>query len=340
MDEMPFISVIIPAWNDEKVIDATLDALKNVDYPKERCEIIVIAGGSDNTYGVAEKYSEIMRDFSMYFLLKQEPRGKNAALQKGLEERNKKSDFIVLLDADTMVEKDWLKKAVATITTKKISVMTGDLYPIRGINYISAFYLYEKMKSKCIDNRHALSGGCIILKREVLENEDISDLFDENIFVGVDYHLTNKLVEKKYEIGFAERAIVYTYLPTALGEFVEAENRWIKAWLKISSSKKWFNIRILKNFAVVFSPIILFIVYLLGAPIYLYLAGIPFIMFSIKTIRSGIQVYNYERNKRYIYYLWAYLLLSFLLEILITVLFLKMKLFGLKQEKHFKGPRP
>ncbi len=341
MGDALFISVIIPAWNDEKVIGATLNALKNVNYPKEKCEIIVIAGGSDNTYKVAEKYSKIMEGFSKYILLKQEPRGKNAALQKGLKERSKKSDFVVLLDADTVVEKDWVKKAVKAIATKKTSVMCADYYSIRGLNYISAFYLYEKIKSKCIDNQQVLMGsGGIILKREVLENEDLSDLFDENIFVGIDYHLTNKLLEKKYEIGFAEGAKVYTYLPTTLGEFIEAESRWIKAWLEISSTEAWFNIRILKNFAVVLSPTILFFIYFLGVSIYLYLTGIPLIIFGLKTIRSGLQVYNYKKDKKYLYYLWAYFLFSFLLEILITILFLKMKLQGLEQEKHFKGPRP
>lgn len=341
MDKIPFISIIIPAWNDEKVIEATLEAIKNIDYPKEKCEIIFIAGGSDDTYEVAEEYSKIMEDFSRYVLLKQGPYGKNAALQKGLKERNKKSDFVVLLDADTIVEKDWLKKVVKAMDAENISVMNGDYYPIKGINYVSVFYLYEKIKSKCIDNTHALyGGGGIVLKKDVLDSEDISDFFDKAVFVGIDYHLTNKLLKKKYVIGFAEGAKVYTYLPGTLSEFIGVESRWIKAWLKISSTSKWFNVRILKNFAVGFSPIILFFNCLLGEPVYLYLVGIPLLIFSLKTIQRGLQVYRREKDKKYLHYLWAYFLFSFMLEVLITILFLKLKLVGLKQERHFKGPRP
>jgi cellulose synthase/poly-beta-1,6-N-acetylglucosamine synthase-like glycosyltransferase len=341
MEEFPFISIIIPAWDDETVIGPTLDAIKNADYPKEKCEIIVIAGGNDDTYAVAEKYSKEMEDFSRFVLLKQEPRGKNAALQKGLEERNEKSDFVVLLDADTVVEKNWFKKVVEYFSAENVSVINGDYYPIKGINHVSVFYLYEKIKLKSIDNIPALyGGGGIVLKREVLDSEDISELFNENVLVGIDYHLTNKLIEKRYSIGFAKGAKAYTYLPSAYKEFVEAESRWIKAWLKISSVQKWFNVRILKNLLVVFSPLFLFFIYLLETPIYLYIIGTPFLIFSLKTMKRGLQVYSREKDRMYLKYILSYLFFSFLLEVLITFLFLKMKLFGLKQEKHFKGPRP
>lgn len=341
MVEVPFISIIIPAWNDGKVLDKTLDAIKNIDYAKDRCEIIIVAGGADDTFEVAEKYSETMGDFSRYLLLKQDPLGKNKALQKGLGERNKKSDFIVLLDADTIIEKSWPDKIIKAFDSDGISAINGDYYPIEGINHVSVFYLYEKIKSKCIDNVHTLyGGGGIVLKRDALENENIQELFDKNVFVGIDYGLTNKLLEKGYSIGFAKGARVYTYLPSTTKEFIEAESRWIKAWLKISSMQKWFNARILKNLLVVFSPLFLFFIYLLELPFYLYLVGIPFLIFILKIIQHSLEVYRHEEDKVYLKYMPSYLFFGFLLEFLITFLFLKMKLFSLKQEMHFKGPRP
>ena len=341
MGEMPLISIIIPAWNDEKVLPATLDSFKNIDYPKDRCEIVVVAGGSDGTYRVAEEYQKGMEDFSGFILLNQEPRGKNAALQKGLNERNKKSDFVVLLDADTMLEKDWLKKITKEFEMKNFSVINGNYYPIKKINSVSAYFLYEKIKYKKIDKIPTLfGGGGIVFKREVLDNEDLLELFNEDMLVGVDYYLGTKLIEKDYSIGFAEDAKAYTYLPSTIKEFIEVGSRWINALLKITYGKKLFDGRILKNFALVFSLAFLIFVYLIRGPFYLYIIGTPFLIFSLKTIGRGLQVYRHERDKIYLKYLVSYFFFSLVQEVLITFLFLKMKLVGLEQEKHFKGPRP
>ncbi len=122
MDEAPFISVIIPAWDDEKVIGATLDALKDFDYPKKRCEIIVIAGGSDNTYVAAEKYSEIMKDFSRYVLLKQTPHGKNAAPNP--RSRNKPKVFIASNPIATKPKSDGSSNLAKIILVMNSKILT------------------------------------------------------------------------------------------------------------------------------------------------------------------------------------------------------------------------
>jgi cellulose synthase/poly-beta-1,6-N-acetylglucosamine synthase-like glycosyltransferase len=341
MGESPFVSIIIPAWNDESVLPATLDAIKNVDYPKERCEIIVVAGGLDGTYSVAEKYSDTLEAFYRFALLKQEPLGKNAALQKGLGEINNAGDFVVFLDADTILEKDWLLKIIREFEIKNFDVINGNYYPMKKINHVSAYFLYEKIKYKKIDNVPTLyGGGGIVFKREILENEDPLELFNENVPAGVDYYLGTKLIEKNYSIGFAEDAKSSTYIPSTIMEFVEVGSRWINALLKITYREKLLDGRILKNFALIFSLVFSIFLLLLGSPAYLYIIAVPFLVFGLKTTGRGLRVYLHERDTIYLKYLVSYFFFSLVQEVLITLLFLKMKLFGLKQNKHFKGPRP
>ncbi|MDI6654915.1 MAG: hypothetical protein QME59_03410, partial [Candidatus Hydrothermarchaeota archaeon] len=73
---------------------------------------------------------------------------------------------------------------------------------------------------------------------------------------------------------------------------------------------------------------------------YPLLFGIPFAFFSLKNIYVGLQVYSYKKDKIYLRYLWAYLLLSTIFQFLITYSSIRTELLGQKPCKHFKGPRP
>src|SRR3989344_3850518 len=57
MQRSPFFSAIVPAYNEEKSITATLQSLVNLDYPKEKLEIIIVNDGSqDKTGEVVERF--------------------------------------------------------------------------------------------------------------------------------------------------------------------------------------------------------------------------------------------------------------------------------------------
>ena len=52
-----FFSIIVPAYNEERLIGKTLDCLTRIDYPEERYEIILVENGStDATFRTAKKY--------------------------------------------------------------------------------------------------------------------------------------------------------------------------------------------------------------------------------------------------------------------------------------------
>ncbi len=55
--KLPFVSIIIPAFNEEKTIYNTIKSAENLDYPKDKIEILVVNDGSrDRTYQVAKSY--------------------------------------------------------------------------------------------------------------------------------------------------------------------------------------------------------------------------------------------------------------------------------------------
>jgi len=101
--ELPFATVIIPAWNESESVEKTLDSILESDYPK--FEVIFIDDGStDNTYLLAKKYE---KDNRVRVFTKKNG-GKASALNFGIKKAN--GEIIYTMDADTRVDKLSMKK--------------------------------------------------------------------------------------------------------------------------------------------------------------------------------------------------------------------------------------
>ncbi|MGB9598505.1 MAG: glycosyltransferase, partial [Minisyncoccales bacterium] len=98
---MILISVVIPAYNEERNIGQCLAALKKQDFPSKNYEIIVVDNNStDKTAQIARK----MRAKVVF----EKTQGYVFALRRGCSQA--KGEIIAITDADTLVSKDWLKK--------------------------------------------------------------------------------------------------------------------------------------------------------------------------------------------------------------------------------------
>lgn len=101
-----FFSIIVPAHNEERLIDKTLQALTNLDYPKDHHEIIVIENGStDATY---EKCKKFESSNLKVFHLKEA--GVSIARNFGQEHISPKTEWCVTVDADTTIGKNFLNE--------------------------------------------------------------------------------------------------------------------------------------------------------------------------------------------------------------------------------------
>lgn len=224
---MKSVSIIIPAWNEENTISATLQALFRVDYDKSKCEVIVVAGGSDDTYQVARAFFGATTGFSRYVVILQEPQGKNAAIQKALIQA--RNEIVVLLDADTIVSKHWLKSMVAPIQEGVCDLTIANPEPIES-NYISDYYMLNK--TYFLDRISTFSGHSIAFDGAVVKKQ-IDYFFDKNVKVGVDYLLAKRFIERGHKIRFSKEASVRTHLPSSLKYFVLCELRWLTALINI-----------------------------------------------------------------------------------------------------------
>lgn len=103
--ELPKVSVLIPAHNEEVVIRQTLKAMVNLYYPKDRLEIIVVNDNSSDRTG--DIVNEFSRQYDFIKMVITKPpnagKGKSSALNSGFAESN--GDVICVYDADNTPEK-------------------------------------------------------------------------------------------------------------------------------------------------------------------------------------------------------------------------------------------
>ena len=122
-DELPKISLIVPTKNEETVIRRCLNGIMNVDYPKDKMQIIVVDGKSeDNTGKICSEFSEKYPE-NIKIISEKTPNGKPAALNLALPYIN--GEILGVFDADSLPEKDVLAKVAFYFKDEQLKALQG-----------------------------------------------------------------------------------------------------------------------------------------------------------------------------------------------------------------------
>lgn len=131
------VSVVIPAYNEEILIQRCLHSLINQNYPRQKYEIIVVDNASsDKTGKIASKYADKVIYESIKGLMHARKRGFDAA----------QGEIILRTDADAFVPQDWISRAVKIFKNH------------RDIDAISGFYQIDEKEAYI---RNALAKAAI-----------------------------------------------------------------------------------------------------------------------------------------------------------------------------------
>ena len=227
--KFPLVSVIVPAYNEEKVILETIDSVIGLDYPKDKLDIIIVNDGStDSTKEVIEKFIDEHNDYDIK-LISQDNKGKWVALNNAL--KIAKGEFFTCLDADSSVEKAALKKMLPYFTDNNVAAVLplikiknpkGILQKIQCYEYIVNFF-YKKIMSSlnCV---HVTPGPFGLYRKDVI---DKLGGFRQGHNTE-DMEIAFRLQKHQYKIIQLLDVDVYTYPPENLKNFYFQRNRWNK----------------------------------------------------------------------------------------------------------------
>jgi cellulose synthase/poly-beta-1,6-N-acetylglucosamine synthase-like glycosyltransferase len=231
----PGVSVIVPAWNDAAVLPGTLraclDEVGSSDLARTRpVELIVVAGGADGSYSLAQ---DALREGGRQHpgvptsVLLQAPLGKNAALNQGLQASD--LGLLVFLDADTTVEPGWLNALIAPLLCGEADATTGQFQPSVPTPISHTFEVQQQLAQQVRRQVNLFGGGSIALTRRALES--IGGTLPDDVLVGVDFDLTQRLRQGGQRLMFCPGARVKTEISSTWPEFWRGEVRWQAAYL-------------------------------------------------------------------------------------------------------------
>lgn len=122
--EMPRVTIQLPIYNEMYVADRLIDAVCEMDYPRELLEIQVLDDSTDETTDIAELAvrRHAARGFDISYVHRVDRTGyKAGALEAGL--KLAKADYIAIFDADFIPPKDFLLKTLPHFTDAKVGMV-------------------------------------------------------------------------------------------------------------------------------------------------------------------------------------------------------------------------
>jgi len=234
----PTVTVTVPTYNEETYISDTVEALLSQDYPKNRMKIIVFNDSStDGTSKALERYQD-----RITILNSDHNMGKRKSIATIVRD-HLNTKVMVLIDSDTMLDKNAVSHLVAPLKDEKIGASTGnvkvrnkntnlltrfqDVWYYSGFRFIRGFESHFRTVTCC--------SGIIAAYKSKLLKERISE-FEYATFMGRPYlfgddrDLTN-LVLKDHDTVFVSDAVAYTIVPDKLSKFLKQQTRWKKGWI-------------------------------------------------------------------------------------------------------------
>ncbi len=217
------ISVLVPAYNEEKTIEDTINSIFEIDYPIK--EVIAINDGStDRTKEIIQR---LLKKYPELKLLDKKNSGKGSSLNHGI--KMAKGELIVVVDADSYPAKDSFKKMVGYFDEEKVGAATCVIVPRNKNTLLEKMQFIEynviaftRKLLEYVDGIYVTPGPLAIYRKTALEK---IGGFDENNLTE-DIELTWRIIYAGYE----RKMCLSTYVTTT------APNKW-KLWYR--QRRRW-----------------------------------------------------------------------------------------------------
>ncbi len=218
------VSVIIPAFREEKVIVRTVQSI--LDQQQPGLEILVVDDGSpDQTFDTAREAFAHRPEVRVF---RKPNGGKASALNYGLARAT--GEVVVALDADTLFAPHTIGALLEPLADPKVGAVAGNAKVGNRINLVTRWQAIEYITSQNVDRRAFSLLNCITVvpgavgawRRELVVA--VGGFSDDTL--AEDQDLTLSLLERGWRIAYADRAVAYTEAPDTLRTLSRQRFRW------------------------------------------------------------------------------------------------------------------
>ena len=219
----PSVSIIVPAHNEEKVIERCIESLLEVDYPKK--EIIVVDdSSSDKTYWLAKKYA----GKGVKVIRRRRAGGKPVALNTGM--LLAKGEIIVTCDADSVISRTALRAIVKRFRDPTVTAVAGNVKVLNRTNLVTKCQALEYIVNENIYRRvfdifgvvPVVPGPLAAFRKKALRE---IGFYDKDTLTE-DFDITVKILKAGKVVQALSNAVVYTEAPATWRDFYRQRLRW------------------------------------------------------------------------------------------------------------------
>ena len=238
--DLPEVSVVIPAYNEAPVLEGTIEACRNLDYPEERLEVVLCyeAASVDGTCAMAER---LAAEDDITRAVKRDEPGGGKAKATNYALRYATGDVIASIDADHEFEPRAVRRAVAWFLDDEDTwCVKGRCFGRNPTDSVIALHatverhLAEKgeITARELYGGYTFFGGGQAFFRAELFDE--LGLFDEQIMVE-DIDMSSKIHEAGKDLHVDPSVITYEENPATLDAWWSQRKRWARGWMQVAN---------------------------------------------------------------------------------------------------------
>lgn len=309
----PTVAVIVPAYNEEKVINETIRSLLAANHT-EKYEIIVVDDGStDDTYRTVY---DAYHDTPSLRVFHRENSGKPGAINFWLSVTT--ADIVIIMDADTLFSKETIKNLIRHFEDPRIWAVAWNAKVWNRTNLMTRWQALEYIVSQNLDRRAFTLLNCITVvpgavwawRRGLI---DVAGWFGHDT-LAEDADLTIAIRRMGYQIAYEEEAYGITEAPDTVRGFIRQRYRWMFGTFQVAWKHRDTLLRIQYGWLGMFAIPNIFIYQIL----FPLISPVIDILFVISLISSGIDrimhgaSYSSDSFMRILFYYAVFLLVDYI----------------------------
>jgi poly-beta-1,6-N-acetyl-D-glucosamine synthase len=225
-EDLPRVTLLVPAYREAATLDATLSALRRLDYPDY--EVLVVDDGSpDATAEIARRH--VRRDTRFRLLRKEVNEGKAMAMNDAMPLAT--GEIVVVVDADARLHPPALRYIAAHfVRLPRVGAVTGNPRVANRTTLLAELQTLEFTSIVSVLRRAQVVWGRTLTVSGVISAYRKSALTDVGMFdptmVTEDIDVTWRLQRRFYDVRYEPRALVDMTVPTTLRALWRQRRRW------------------------------------------------------------------------------------------------------------------
>ncbi|MFN8109469.1 MAG: glycosyltransferase [Thermoleophilia bacterium] len=240
----PPVAVVMPGFNEEGAIAASLQSILALDYPADRLQIVAVNDGSTDGTSAEMHRVAAMADGRITVIDFPENRGKRAAMAAGI--RATDAEIVAFVDSDSQLEPDAMDRLVQAFFDPRVGAVCGHaevlnvketwLTKMQAVRYFVAFKVFKAAES--VFGAVTCCSGCFsAYRREAIMPR--LDWWEHQTFLGRpstfgdDRSLTN-IVLRNWRVVYHAEAVSHTAVPHTFRQFMKQQARWKRSWTRES----------------------------------------------------------------------------------------------------------